>query len=542
MNATTLAALGLGCSAFFLLPGCGKREEAVRQELKESGYDLTPEAWFRAAESDDTTALSRLLKGGIELDVRNGAGDSALHAAAAAGMQKSAGFLLDRGMAVDLPGGQDRTPLMSAVIDGRPAMVRYLLKQGADPLKKDADGFKPLMIAVREGRADMVAELAAYDREDLDNALLAAALLGQPEVIDELTNYGASLYARMDDGRTALMLAAENGHTETVDLLLEIGANRFSMDEQGRIAADLAREAGHEDLALALAAEPGAEEFGIEEPEDAGMEMLASLERDVGEGETSAGEIPWKAPGAMGPLPRTGSSSASPGEAPASEQEGGLAGSQPWNRPVPGASAPATGAAPVSLEGAVIARAAGDSPRERAVAEDPAEPSAVAETPSASGEVDLVMRSFRQRELPLRIETAAPGRVTVRVAGGPPREVAVGAAIPGSPLKVVRVDRRMRETKENDGRPVEISVIEIEDESTGRRRELVAGIPATAHDPVALVEDAATGRRYVARAGQKFRDAGGAEYSVVDVRPNQMVIEKTGSGEVWTIPLRGSRG
>ncbi len=539
MNATTLAALGLGCGVLFLLPGCGKREEAVRQELKESGYDLTPEAWFRAAESDDTTALSRLLKGGIELDTRNEAGDSALHAAAAAGMQKSAGFLLDRGMAVDLPGGKDRTPLMSAVIDGRPAMVRYLLKQGADPLKKDADGFKPLMIAVREGRADMVAELAAYDREDLDNALLAAALLDQPKVIDELTNYGASLYTRMDDGRTALMLAAENGHTETVDLLLEIGANRFSMDEQGRIAADLAREAGYEDLALALAAEPEAEEFGIEEPEEAGLEMLAGLERHAGEGESSPGEVPWKAPSAIGPLPRTDSPSLSAGEAPSSDREDGVAGSQPWNRPVPGASSPAAEVSPVLLEGAIIAKTANHRPREsgEAAHAGPAET-----TPSAPKEIDLVMRSFRQKELPLRVETVSPGRATVRIAGGPPREVAVGAAIPGSALKVVRVDRRMRETKENEGRPVEVSVLEIEDTSTGRRRELVAGIPATAHDPVALVEDATTGRRYIARAGQKFRDADGAEYSVVDVRPNQMVIEKTGSDEVWTIPLRGSRG
>src|SRR5690606_7947129 len=107
--------------------------------------------------------------------------------------------------------------------------------------------------------------------------------------------------------------------------------------------------------------------------------------------------------------------------------------------------------------------------------------------------------------------------------------------------KDVRVERRFRETKVDEAHPVEVSVVEVEDGATGLRRELVAGLPATGHDPAALVEDAG-GARYVARAGQKFRGADGTVYSVVDVRPNQMVIEESGSGEVWTIPLRGPRG
>ena len=84
-------------------------------------------------------------------------------------------------------------------------------------------------------------------------------------------------------------------------------------------------------------------------------------------------------------------------------------------------------------------------------------------------------------------------------------------------------------------------MVEVQDSSTGRRRELVAGLASTAHDPVALVEDGA-GRRYLARAGQGFRAADGTEYVVVDVRPNQMVIENRTEGGVITVPLRGPRG
>ena len=112
-------------------------------------------------------------------------------------------------------------------------MVRWLLRQGADPRLKDKEGFTPLMLAVREGKSGSVGELASYNREDLDPALLLAALVGRADVIDALTNFGASVYARMEDGRTPLMIAAENGHVDAVKLLLDIGASRFTTDPEG---------------------------------------------------------------------------------------------------------------------------------------------------------------------------------------------------------------------------------------------------------------------------------------------------------------------
>lgn len=473
-----------------VLTGCKDRGESAKQELKDSGYELTPEAFFRAAESDDLSAMEKLVKGGIAVETKNAAGDTALHAAAVAGMKKSADFLLDRKLPVDVLGAGGRTPLMSTVLSGSPAMVRYLLSQKADPLKEDAEGFKPLMLAVRAGRAEMVAELAPYDREKLDDALLVAALEGKAAVIDELTNYGASVYARMDDGRTPLMLAAENGHVEAVEMLIEIGANRFSMDDEGRIAADMAREAGHEQLAMRLAEEPGRDEFGIEEPADLGAEMLAKV--------TEASEGP-----ATGAPPKDVSE-------------------VPWNRPVPGQGGDAVGvlpAVPAPLEGAVL------------------KAPTVAAVPTA---VPLVMRAYRQKELPLRVESVTGEVATLRMSGGGVKQVSQGEAIPGTPLKVVRVERRMQDTKDQAGQ-TEVSVVEVEDESSGRRRELVSGLESTAHDPVALVEDAG-GKRYVAKAGQKFRGAYGSEYVVIDVRPNQMVIENKTAGEVITVPLRGPRG
>ena len=213
-----------------ILPGCKRRGETVKSDLGDAGYKMTTEDWFRASRGNDVAALKKFSAGGFAADTRNADGDFALHAAAAAGAQGAADYLLNRGLAVDLRGGNERTPLMAAVMADQTVMVRWLLRQGADPKLKDKDGFRPLMLAVREGKPGAVGELAAYDRENLDPALLLAALVGRADVIDALTNFGASVYARMEDGRTPLMIAAENGHAEAVKLLLDIGASRFTTD------------------------------------------------------------------------------------------------------------------------------------------------------------------------------------------------------------------------------------------------------------------------------------------------------------------------
>ncbi len=472
-------------SVFFLalLPSCKKRGETVKSELGEAGYQLTTEDWFRASRANDVPALKKFISAKFAADARNAEGDSALHAAAAAGAQGAADFLLNCGLAVDLRGAAECTPLMAAVLGDQTEMVRWLLRQGADPSLKDRDGFKPLMLAVREGRPAAVGELAAYHREDLDSALLLAALVGRADVIDALTNFGASVYARMEDGRTPLMIAAENGHADAVKLLIDIGASRFTSDPDGRTAADLATTSGHPEIAALISRDPLPAELALESPAEIAKSMDASV--DVG----NSGEA--------GP-PRAAS------------------------MPIDGE----TLSSPVASQAKPKSPAAGSAVREPF----PMPP--------------LVMRHYREKEVPVSVKSVAGDTATVRIAGAPTREVSVrvGESIPGSNLIIVRVHRRMEDSKLSLGRPAEISVVEVRDRSTGSTREWISGVPAKAHDPVALVEDAATGKRYLASPGQRFKGADGAEYLISDVRPNQMIIQEVASGAVQTIPLRGARG
>jgi hypothetical protein len=100
----------------------------------------------------------------------------------------------------------------------------------------------------------------------------------------------------------------------------------------------------------------------------------------------------------------------------------------------------------------------------------------------------------------------------------------------------------MEDSKLNLGQADGSFRVEVRDTATGTTREWISGLPASAHDPVALVEDATTGQRYTATPGQRFKSADGAEFIISDVRPNQIIIEDAATGTVQTIPLRGPRG
>lgn len=512
------------------------------ESLSVAGYEVTQEAIFRASESDDVRAMKTMIDSGLALDSVDAKGRTALHAASGSGAMQSINFLLDRKMDVDVTDADGRTPLMEAVLRSTPETVRFLLRQGANPSLKDNEKFKPLMLAVRDNRTNMVPELAPYVREDLDDALLAAAILGQAGVIDELTNFGASIYARIEDGRTPLMLAAQNGHTEAAEMLLEIGANRFAMDQQGRTAKDLASEAGHDLVATRLAEEPQEGDFELSEPAELGVEMAADVERHIAnlDGSTDIASNESAVISEEGDAGLANEIADNAGQLLADGGSADGGGSKPWNAPQAGQGDGALGMLPKSrkapepLEGVMLE---GDG-----VAPDQTSTAVAGGVMPAESTSPIIMRSYRQRELPLVVESADKGVASVRVVGGETQKIGEGSTIPGTSLKVIRVHRKMQSGKENFGDPIEVSVVEIKDTSTGMSRDLIAELPALAHDPVALVEDAASGRYYVARTGQRFKTADGTDYLVGDVRPNQVVIENMQTRVTTTIPLRGPRG
>jgi hypothetical protein len=500
--------IGMTGVALSAAASCSKPAERASSELREAGYALTQDGWFQASAADDVEALKHFTAANFPVDVRDASGDTALHVAAGVGAENAADYLLRRGIPIDVTGSSNQTPLMRAVRDNRPEMVKWLLAQGADPRIADANGFRPLMLAVSNGSTGSISELAPYLREDLDSALLLAAMMGNAPAIDELTNYGGSVYATMEDGRTALMMAAENGHAEAVELLLDIGASRFATDAAGHSAADYARDAGHEAVATAILRVPLPEELAFETAEEIGAEMAAIAE------DASAG------------LPTRNQSGAR-------ESAENTAG-DPVHGPAPRASE--RPALPL-LDGHTLGASSPDSARRRPRKTSPEEVGR-----SGGPPVPLVMRHYRAREMPIEVEGASANGAFLRIRGSlKPIEVRPQEPIPGTRLVVTDIRRKWETSKMHPTAPLEVTIVDVLDPESGISREWRSGLPTSAHDPVALVEDPASGERYIASPGHQFFATDGEKFTIRDVRPGQLVVEDS-AGAVHTLPLRGPRG
>ncbi|MDP4624744.1 MAG: ankyrin repeat domain-containing protein [Akkermansiaceae bacterium] len=528
------------------LVGCRKKSESTAAEVREAGYEMTAQGWFGAIADNDVAVMKKMVKGGFDEKTLDAEGNGAMHAAIAAGSEEVGEYLLNRGFSVDEVGANGRTPLMVAVLEDKPKMVKWLLRQGADPKVKDVDGFSPLMLAVTKGRAAAVEELAPFNREDLDSALLLASLGGHAEEIDVLTNYGASVYSRMEDGRTPLMLAAENGHGEAAALLMDIGASRFATTEDGSTAQSLAVAAGHAEIAEMIATGFTGDVLALESDEEVVAAMddyLAELDPFESEGEEEgAEEMPTDVIGLVPPGENNASGDALDGALVGEARGDGQA---MYVKSLEGAivsnpSAPKRVPLPEEVTGEI----AGQTGTATILENDAADDSPVVSDTGDAPQLPLVMRVYRQRELPLEVKEVSGGVATLNLSGAEPQQVKVGAGdkIPGSNLVVVRVFSRTEQGKLNNFEPLEVGIVEVEDTGSGQKCEWIAGRSASAHDPVALVEDAVTGERYVAKPGQKFRSEDGREYVVSDVRPSQLVIEDTTTGEVRTLRLAGPKG
>ncbi|KAL3877330.1 hypothetical protein ACJMK2_035060 [Sinanodonta woodiana] len=89
-------------------------------------------------------------------------------------------------------------------------------------------GAGTLLDAARHGKPDVV-ELALlgtygdYSSDDLNLALVKAAIEGSVECVELLLDYGADINATDVDGDTALIMAGSNGHEKVVKCLLDRG-------------------------------------------------------------------------------------------------------------------------------------------------------------------------------------------------------------------------------------------------------------------------------------------------------------------------------
>ena len=179
--------------------------------------------FFRAVNIDNADAVARMLAAGVDPNQLDPHGQPALTLALQTESLKVAKVLWDaKGIQVDIRNQAGETPLMMAALKAEADAAAALLAHGAAVQK---DGWSPLHYAATGGSA---------------------------AIVKLLLSKGAPLEARSPNGSTPLMMAARYGNEEAVDALLAAGADRTVKNDLGMDAAAFAASAGRDRLAARL--------------------------------------------------------------------------------------------------------------------------------------------------------------------------------------------------------------------------------------------------------------------------------------------------
>lgn len=230
--------------------------------------EASPAPLADAAELRDSDEVTRLLKQGADLNVRQADGMTALIWAAYHDDAETVKQLIKAGADVKTTNRYGISSIWAACLNGNSGLVRLLLDSGADANSKRDGGETVLMTAARTGILETVRALIAAGADVNakehrgQTALIWAAAEGHADVVDALLAAKAEFHEPLSSGFTPLSFAVRNGHLDVVKRLIKAGADVNRAMKEAKGGRDkpvpntsplmLALENGHFELATVL--------------------------------------------------------------------------------------------------------------------------------------------------------------------------------------------------------------------------------------------------------------------------------------------------
>ncbi len=230
-------------------PDCQARKLAIAQQLVKSNKQKAEKIFLKLCNSKhaDIDEVKAFVTSGIDINIKNDNGITALIFASRGGNKEVLELLLDKGADINVADNDGNTALIFASYAGNKEIIELLLDRGINVDAVDNHGYTALKIAssYRWGCIELVKLLldkgadvnAAHKRW---TALMEASAHGHHEIVKLLLNRGADVNAITNNGLTALMIASINGQKKIVKLLLAWHADVSAINSHGNTALKIA--------------------------------------------------------------------------------------------------------------------------------------------------------------------------------------------------------------------------------------------------------------------------------------------------------------